>query len=47
MCQRKVLWKKVYNRVRRWKFWARGNTAFVRAVELRAQIVNTMDKLMD
>ena len=43
----KVLWKKVYNRVRRWKFWARGNTAFVRAVELRAQIVNTMDKLMD
>ena len=42
----KVLWKKVYNRVRRWKFWFRGTTSYVRAVELRAQIVKTMDKLM-
>ncbi len=42
----KVLWKKVYNRVRRWKFWFRGTTSYVRAGELRAQIVKTMDKLM-
>lgn len=43
----RVLWKKVYNRIRRWKFWVRGTGSYVRAVELRGKIVKTMDKLIN
>ncbi len=39
----RILWKKVYNRVRRFKLWYHGNPVFMRAVELRKEIIRTLN----
>jgi hypothetical protein len=43
----KILWKKLYNRVRRFRFWFRGNPFFKESVELRKKIVATLDTIVD
>lgn len=42
----KILWKKVYNRVRRFRLWYHGNPVYMRAVTLRKEIVKTLDKVI-
>lgn len=42
----KVLWKKLYNLVRRFKFFYRGNKSYWRAIELRSYMIKTLDQLM-
>ncbi len=42
----KVIVKKQYNRFRRFRFWFRGNRFYLRAIELRKEIVKTMDKIV-
>ncbi len=42
----RILWKKVYNRVRRFKLWYHGNSVYMRAVELRKDIICTLDKVV-
>lgn len=42
----KILWKSVINRVRRFRFWFRGNPVFNESIELRKEIVAELDKIV-
>ena len=42
----KIMVKKQYNRLRRFRFWFRGNRFYLRAIELREEIIKTMNKLL-
>jgi len=42
----KIIIKKQYNRFRRFRFWFRGNRFYLRAIELRKEIVGTVEKLV-
>ena len=42
----KIMVKKQYNRIRRFRFWFRGNRFYLRAIELREEIIKTMNKLL-
>lgn len=43
----KVLWKKLYNRVRRFKFFFNGTTIYRQAVELRKKLIITLDNIIE
>jgi 1-acyl-sn-glycerol-3-phosphate acyltransferase len=43
----KIIVKKQFNRFRRFRFWFRGNRFYLRAIELRKEIVKTMDEIID
>jgi 1-acyl-sn-glycerol-3-phosphate acyltransferase len=43
----KLIVKRQYNRLRRFGFWFRGNRFYLRAVELRKEIIKTVGKLME
>ncbi|MDD3405021.1 MAG: hypothetical protein EOM76_02670 [Sphingobacteriia bacterium] len=43
----KILWKKLYNRIRRFRLWFKGNPVFKESVELRKAIVSTLNKIVD
>jgi 1-acyl-sn-glycerol-3-phosphate acyltransferase len=42
----KLIVKRQYNRLRRFRFWFRGNRFYLRAVELRKEIIKSVEKLM-
>jgi hypothetical protein len=42
----KIIIKKQYNRFRRFRFWFRGNRYYLRAIELRKEIMKTMGKVV-
>lgn len=42
----KIMVKKQYNRIRRFRFWFRGNRFYLRAIELREEIIKTMSKIV-
>ncbi|GHT31237.1 hypothetical protein FACS189434_00620 [Bacteroidia bacterium] len=42
----KIIVKKQYNRLRRFRFWFRGNRYYLQAIELRKEIVRTVGKIV-
>jgi 1-acyl-sn-glycerol-3-phosphate acyltransferase len=42
----KIIVKKLYNRLRRFRFWFRGNRFYLRAIELRKSIIDTMKTVL-
>ena len=42
----RILWKKLYNRVRRFRLWFHGNPIYLQAVSLREDIVKTLNKIL-
>lgn len=42
----KIIVKKQYNRIRRFRFWFRGNKYYLRAIQLRKEIVHSMNQYL-